>query len=76
MVPMVLVSTWLLLSAPVYAPYRLDLGSAAAANDQHLAAAIMLIASLPAFALLLIRPASAAAIATSQRWQAAASPTR
>jgi cytochrome c oxidase assembly factor CtaG len=51
MVPMAAISVWLLLAAaPLYAPYRVDLGAAAALHDQRLTAVIMLVAGLPAFA--------------------------
>jgi putative membrane protein len=50
MVPMGLVSLWLLVSAsPVYAPYAQALGTAAAVHDQRLAGVIMLVAGVPAF---------------------------
>jgi cytochrome c oxidase assembly factor CtaG len=54
MVPMGLVSIWLLLAhAPVYAPYGRALGTTAALHDQRLAGVIMLVAGLPAFAAAL-----------------------
>ena len=50
MVPMGLVSIWLLLAhAPVYSPYGQVLGAAAAVHDQRVAGLIMLVAGLPAF---------------------------
>jgi putative membrane protein len=49
MVPMGLVSAWLLLAgAPVYEPYRHALGVVAALHDQRLAGVIMLVAGAPA----------------------------
>jgi cytochrome c oxidase assembly factor CtaG len=57
MVPMALVSAWLLLeAAPVYQPYAEALGSAGALHDQRLAGLIMLLAGVPAFALALAAP--------------------
>ena len=51
MVPMALIAAWLATAtAPVYGHY-LDANATAAINDQHLAAAIMLCAGLPAFAV-------------------------
>jgi putative membrane protein len=50
MVPMGLVSIWLLLAhAPVYEPYGHALGAVAALHDQQVAGVIMLVAGLPAF---------------------------
>jgi cytochrome c oxidase assembly factor CtaG len=49
MVPMGLVSLWLLVSgAPVYAPYGHALGAVAAVHDQRVAGEIMLVAGVPA----------------------------
>jgi putative membrane protein len=56
MAPMAAISAWLLLAAaPVYGPYRADLGAVAGLHDQRLAAVIMLIAGVPAFALIAFR---------------------
>jgi putative membrane protein len=50
MVPMGLVSLWLLVAtSPVYAPYGQALGAVAAVHDQRVAGLIMLIAGVPAF---------------------------
>jgi len=55
MVPMGLVSLWLLLAtAPVYAPYAHVLGPAAAVHDQRVAGVIMLAAGAPAFVTALV----------------------
>jgi putative membrane protein len=54
MVPMALISVWLLVAgAPVYEPYRAALGAAAALHDQRLAGVIMLVAGVPALATAL-----------------------
>jgi cytochrome c oxidase assembly factor CtaG len=53
MVPMAIVGVWLLVaSAPVYAHYRDVLGVAGALHDQRAAGLIMLLAGLPAFAIV------------------------
>ncbi|MFZ0388268.1 MAG: cytochrome c oxidase assembly protein [Solirubrobacteraceae bacterium] len=53
MVPMAIVGVWLLAAgAPVYAHYRDVLGSAGALHDQRAAALVMLIAGVPAFAVV------------------------
>jgi putative membrane protein len=53
MVPMAIVGIWLLVaSAPVYAHYREVLGATGAVHDQRAAALIMLVAGVPAFAVV------------------------
>jgi putative membrane protein len=53
MVPMAIVGVWLLVAgAPVYAHYRDALGATGALRDQRAAGLIMLVAGLPAFAVV------------------------
>jgi putative membrane protein len=53
MVPMTIVGVWLLAAgAPVYAHYRDALGVAGALHDQRAAGLIMLLAGVPAFAVV------------------------
>jgi putative membrane protein len=60
MVPMAVISIWLLFAtSPVYSPYAAALGSTAALHDQRIAGAIMLIAGVPAFALGAVAPTAA-----------------
>jgi cytochrome c oxidase assembly factor CtaG len=65
MVPMAIIGVWLLVAgSPVYAHYQDALGTAGALRDQRAAGLIMLLAGLPAFAVVplarLVRLAPAA----------------